>query len=99
MFDGGIRSGQDVVRALAYGARACMIGRSYIYGLGAGGEAGVAAAIEILARELDVSMALCGVKSVRDIDRSVIAQPCGGRSASTQQMNTGVITAVLVVGQ
>jgi L-lactate dehydrogenase (cytochrome) len=75
MFDGGIRSGQDMVRALAYGARACMIGRSYMYGLGAGGEAGVAAAIEILARELDVSMALCGVKSVRDIDRSVIAQP------------------------
>src|SRR5215472_12018626 len=72
MFDGGIRSGQDVVRALACGARACMIGRSYIYGLGAGGEAGVAAAIDILARELDVTMALCGVKSVRDIDRSVI---------------------------
>src|SRR6516165_2044288 len=72
MFDGGIRSGQDVVRALACGARACMIGRSYIYGLGAGGEAGVAAAIDILARELDVTMALCGVKSVRDIDRSVV---------------------------
>src|SRR5215831_13106564 len=75
MFDGGIRSGQDVVRALAYGARACMIGRSYIYGLGAGGEAGVAAAIDILARELDVTMALCGVKSVRDIDHGVIAPP------------------------
>jgi L-lactate dehydrogenase (cytochrome) len=75
MFDGGIRSGQDVLRALAYGARACMIGRSYIYGLGAGGEAGVARAIEILAKELDVSMALCGVRRVSDIDRSVIAPP------------------------
>ena len=75
MFDGGIRSGQDVLRALACGARACLIGRSYIYGLGAGGEAGVATAIDILARELDVSMALCGVKSVRDVDRSIIAQP------------------------
>jgi L-lactate dehydrogenase (cytochrome) len=75
MFDGGIRSGQDVLRALAYGARSCMIGRSYIYGLGAGGEAGVAKAIEILAKELDVTMALCGVRSVRDIDRKVIAQP------------------------
>jgi L-lactate dehydrogenase (cytochrome) len=75
MFDGGIRSGQDVVRALAFGARSCMIGRSYIYGLGAGGEAGVARAIEILASELDVTMALCGVRNVRDIDRSVIAQP------------------------
>jgi L-lactate dehydrogenase (cytochrome) len=75
MFDGGIRSGQDVVRALAFGARSCMIGRSYIYGLGAGGETGVARAIEILASELDVTMALCGVRDVRNIDRSVIAQP------------------------
>jgi len=74
MFDGGIRTGQDVVRALAHGARSCMIGRSYIYGLGAGGGAGVAKAIEILGKELDVTMALCGVTSVRDIDRSVIAQ-------------------------
>ena len=73
MFDGGIRTGQDVVRALALGARSCMIGRSYIYGLGAGGEAGVAKAIEILGKELDVTMALCGVKNVRDIDRKVIA--------------------------
>ncbi len=73
MFDGGIRTGQDVLRALALGARSCMIGRSYIYGLGAGGEAGVAKAIEFLGKELDVSMALCGVKSVKDIDRRVIA--------------------------
>jgi L-lactate dehydrogenase (cytochrome) len=74
MFDGGIRSGQDVLRALACGARSCLIGRSYIYGLGAGGEAGVARAIDILAKELDVTMALCGVRSVRDIDRRVIVQ-------------------------
>ena len=74
MFDGGIRSGQDVVRALACGARSCMIGRSYIYGLGAGGEAGVARVIEILGKELDVTMALCGVRNVRDIDPRVIAQ-------------------------
>src|SRR5712672_1098841 len=74
MFDGGIRSGQDVLRALALGARSCMIGRSYIYGLGAGAQAGVARAIEILGEELDVTMALCGVKSVRDIDHRVIAQ-------------------------
>ncbi|HZO44994.1 MAG TPA: alpha-hydroxy acid oxidase, partial [Xanthobacteraceae bacterium] len=61
MFDGGIRSGQDVLRALALGARSCMVGRSYIYGLGAAGEAGVAKAIEFLGKELDVSMALTGV--------------------------------------
>ena len=74
MFDSGIRSGQDVLRALARGARSCMIGRPYIYGLGAGGEAGVARTIEILGKELDVTMALCGVKNVRDIDHRVIAQ-------------------------
>jgi len=73
MFDGGIRSGQDVLRALALGARSCMIGRAYVYGLGAGGEAGVAKAIEILGKELDVSMALTGSKSVRDVDRSIIS--------------------------
>ena len=74
MFDGGIRSGQDVLRALARGARSCLIGRSYIYGLGAGGEAGVARAIDILAKELDVTMALCGVSNVSDIDDRVIAR-------------------------
>jgi L-lactate dehydrogenase (cytochrome) len=75
MFDGGIRSGQDVMRALALGARSCLIGRSYIFGLGAGGQAGVARAIEIIRNELDVTMALCGVNRVRDIDRRVLAQP------------------------
>jgi L-lactate dehydrogenase (cytochrome) len=74
MFDGGIRSGHDVLRALALGAHSCMIGRSYIYGLGAYGEAGVTKAIEVLGKELDVAMALCGVRNVRDIDRRVIAQ-------------------------
>jgi L-lactate dehydrogenase (cytochrome) len=74
MFDGGIRSGADLMRALALGARSCIVGRPYIYGLGAGGQAGVARAIEILGKELDVTMALCGVTSIKDIDRRVIAQ-------------------------
>jgi L-lactate dehydrogenase (cytochrome) len=73
MFDGGIRSGQDLARALALGARSCMSGRAYIYGLGAGGQAGVARAIEIIRNELDVTMALTGVTSVAAIDRRVIA--------------------------
>jgi L-lactate dehydrogenase (cytochrome) len=67
MFDGGIRSGQDVLRALALGARSCLVGRPYIYGLGAGGEAGVARAIDILRSELDVSMALTGVTRIDEI--------------------------------
>ena len=74
MFDGGIRSGQDVFRALALGARSCMSGRAYIYGLGAGGEAGVKRAIEIIRNELDISMALTGVNNVQEIDRRVIAE-------------------------
>jgi L-lactate dehydrogenase (cytochrome) len=73
MFDGGIRSGQDIVRALALGARSCMIGRAYLYGLGAGGEAGVARAIEILKKELDVTMALTGTDSVQRIGAQVLA--------------------------
>ncbi len=73
-FDGGIRSGQDIMRAVALGARACLAGRAYIYGLGAGGEAGVRRAIEILRNELDVSMALTGITRIADIDRRVIAR-------------------------
>jgi L-lactate dehydrogenase (cytochrome) len=73
LFDGGIRSGQDIMRAIALGAHACLSGRAYIYGLGAGGQAGVKRAIEILRNELDVSMALTGVRRIDDIDRRVIA--------------------------
>jgi len=73
MFDGGIRSGQDIMRAIALGARSCMSGRAYIYGLGAGGQAGVARAIEIMRNELDVSMALTGITSIGEIDRRAIA--------------------------
>jgi L-lactate dehydrogenase (cytochrome) len=74
MFDGGIRSGQDVMRALALGARSCMIGRAYLYGLGAGAQAGVARAIEILRNELDVTMALTGTNSIKDIGRHVLSE-------------------------
>ena len=74
MFDGGIRSGQDVLRALALGARSCLIGRSYVYGLGAYGQEGVAKAIDILAKELDVSMALTCMTNVRQLNRSILSE-------------------------
>jgi L-lactate dehydrogenase (cytochrome) len=73
-FDSGIRSGQDMLRALALGAKACLIGRAYAYGLGAGGEAGVAKAIDILRRELDTSMALTGCTKIADIGPQVLAR-------------------------
>jgi L-lactate dehydrogenase (cytochrome) len=73
MFDGGIRSGQDVMRALALGAKSCMIGRACAHGLGAGGEAGVMKAIDIIRNELSVTMGLCGVNTIAEIDRRVLA--------------------------
>jgi L-lactate dehydrogenase (cytochrome) len=73
MFDGGIRSGQDVMRALALGAKSCMIGRAYAHGLGAGGQAGVAKAIEIIRNELATTMGLCGVNTIAEIDDHVLA--------------------------
>ncbi|MGE5157452.1 MAG: L-lactate dehydrogenase [Gemmatimonas sp.] len=74
LFDGGIRSGQDVMRALALGAKACMIGRAYAHGLGAGGEAGVAKAIEIIRNELATTMGLCGINTIGEIGRQVLAE-------------------------
>src|SRR6476469_7949337 len=73
MFDGGIRTGMDVMRALALGAKSCMIVRAYAYGLGAAGEAGVAKALDIIAKELLTTMGLCGVNTVAEIDDRVLA--------------------------
>jgi L-lactate dehydrogenase (cytochrome) len=70
--DSGIRSGQDVIKALALGATGTLIGRSYIYGLGAMGQAGVTKALEIIAKELDLTMAFCGLKDVRQVNQSIL---------------------------
>jgi L-lactate dehydrogenase (cytochrome) len=72
LFDGGIRSGQDVLKALALGAHGCLIGRAYLYGLAAMGEAGVAKVISLLAEELRVSMSLTGVRDVADVSRDIL---------------------------
>ncbi len=70
--DGGIRSGQDVLKAVALGARGTYIGRSFLYGLGAMGEAGVTKALEIIHKELDLTMAFCGRTNIADVDRGIL---------------------------
>lgn len=82
-FDGGVRSGQDVFKALALGAHATMIGRAFVYGLGAQGEAGVTRTLELIQRELDLTMALCGVREIAAIDRSVLYH--GGEATAAGQ--------------
>ncbi len=70
--DGGIRSGQDVLKAWALGARGTMIGRAMVYGLGAMGEAGVTKALQIIHKELDVTMAFCGHTDIQKVDKSIL---------------------------
>ena len=73
--DGGLRSGQDMLKAIALGADATMIGRSYVHGLGAMGEAGVTSALNILRKEMDFTMALCGRRDIRDVNRDILLVP------------------------
>ncbi|MCW5223423.1 alpha-hydroxy acid oxidase [Verminephrobacter aporrectodeae] len=70
--DGGIRSGQDVLKARALGARGTLIGRSFLYGLGAFGEAGVTRALQIIHKELDITMAFCGQTDIERVDASIL---------------------------
>ena len=70
--DGGIRSGQDVIKAIALGAKGTYIGRSFLYGLGAMGEAGVTKALEIIHKELDLTMAFCGHTNIRKVDKGIL---------------------------
>ncbi len=70
--DGGIRSGQDVLKAIALGAKGVLIGRAFVYGLGAMGEEGVVKALEIIRKELDISMAFCGRTDIRKVDRAIL---------------------------
>ena len=73
--DGGIRSGQDILKAVALGAKGTYIGRTFIYGLGAMGEAGVTKALEVLHKEMDISMALCGHRRMDEVSRDTLLIP------------------------
>ncbi len=75
LLDGGVRSGQDVLRAVALGAQGVMIGRPFLYALGAFGQAGVQRCLELIAKELDISMAFCGRTDIKEVDRSVLLNP------------------------
>ena len=75
--DGGIRSGQDVLKAVALGAKGTLIGRSFLYGLGAMGEAGVTKCLEIIQKELDVTMAFCGHTDIRHVDKRILLPDSG----------------------
>jgi L-lactate dehydrogenase (cytochrome) len=72
LMDGGIRSGQDVIKALALGARGVFIGRAFVYGLGAMGETGVTTCLEIIQKELDVTMAFCGLRDVKRVATTIL---------------------------
>ena len=72
LMDGGIRSGQDVIKALALGAKGVFIGRAFVYGLGAMGEAGVTRCLEIIQKELDVTLAFCGLRDVKQVDSAIL---------------------------
>ncbi|MGY2048313.1 alpha-hydroxy acid oxidase [Methylobacterium sp. JK268] len=73
LMDGGIRSGQDVIKALALGAKGVFIGRAFLYGLGAGGEAGVTQCLDIIRKELDTTMAMCGLRDIKAVTGDILA--------------------------
>lgn len=75
--DSGIRSGQDVLRAVAMGAKSTWIGRAFVYGLGAMGEKGVTRALEVIQKEMETTMGLCGVTDVKDVNRDILMVPKG----------------------
>lgn len=79
--DGGIRSGQDVLKALCLGAKGTYIGRPFLYGLGAGGRQGVATALEIIRKELDLTLALCGRRTLADVGPDLLYRPPHEREA------------------
>ena len=95
--DGGVRSGQDVLKAVALGARAVFIGRAFLYGMQAMGEEGVTLALDIIRKELDLTMALCGYRDILDVDRTIIETRDAAqelRVLKTQDVSSGPVHAV-----
>jgi L-lactate dehydrogenase (cytochrome) len=92
--DGGIRSGQDVLKAMALGADAASIGRAYIHGLGANGEAGVTRALEIIAKEMDITMALCGETKITEVGRHNIWGDVPRAAPVVEEPRTRALAAV-----
>lgn len=86
LMDGGIRSGQDVLRALARGAKGVLIGRAHLYGLGAGGRQGVEKCLAIIRKELDLTMAMCGVSDVREVSAAILAPQTESRGADARNL-------------
>jgi 4-hydroxymandelate oxidase len=86
--DGGIRRGADVLKAIALGAKACLIGKPLLYALGVDGERGIAHTFEILRHELETAMRLCGVKSLDEVGRGLLARPELARFASQHERAT-----------
>jgi L-lactate dehydrogenase (cytochrome) len=86
MFDGGVQTGQDVLKALALGARCCLIGKAFLYGLGAMGEEGVRKAIGFMRKEMDVTMMLTGVSDVQKVDETLLL---GASVAQVRALNGG----------
>lgn len=89
ILDGGVRRGSDVVKALALGAQACMIGRPYLYGLAAGGQAGVELMLDMLRAEIDRTLALIGAARVTDLDPSVLDDSWAGSSLAPAELARG----------
>lgn len=75
LMDGGIRSGQDILKAMALGARGCLIGRAHLYGLGAAGEAGVVKALEVIRNQLQITTGLVGLADVNNASRAILYNP------------------------
>jgi L-lactate dehydrogenase (cytochrome) len=94
LFDGGIQSGQDVLKAVALGASACLIGKAFLYGLAAQGGVGVTAALSVIAKELKVSLALTGQTDIRGV-RSGVLRPAPPRAPIASGLNSGAITTTL----